>query len=221
MRLGYAVYHLEKQINEIGGDQQLILMYDIACMLHRHLMRNNKDELLAKTTFAVPVFHSFAHNMQCQILYGQRHVDGTGLTDGEGIERLWSFLRRFSKISKEMTLGNRQDLLVDALYHYSEKLNMKLVDRIVSRITRAITLKDNSLKELQKSTNEDIQTIKNSYEERKRSASVKHPDGGKVSISSEEEYSWILVQSHKIRCDLEVVDASDEIKSKLTKELER
>lgn len=58
-----------------------------------------------------------------------------------------------------------------------------LVDRIVSRITRAITLKDNSLKELQKSTNEDIQTIKNSYEERKRSASVKHPDGGKKLLS--------------------------------------
>lgn len=54
-------------------------------------------------------------------MYGQRFADGTGLTDGEGIERLWSYLRGFRKITKEMTINNRQDLLTEAMLHHTEK----------------------------------------------------------------------------------------------------
>lgn len=44
-----------------------------------------------------------------------------GLTDGEATERLWSNLGGLSKITKEMTSGNRIDLLVDWLLHYGSK----------------------------------------------------------------------------------------------------
>lgn len=46
--------------------------------------------------------------------------EGTALIDGEGMERLWSYLRRFS-YTKEMTLPNRQDLLSSALLHYARR----------------------------------------------------------------------------------------------------
>ena len=48
-----------------------------------------------------------------------RHKEGFGLTDGEVLERLWSFLRRFSKMTKEMRPSHRIDILTDALLHYS------------------------------------------------------------------------------------------------------
>ena len=38
-----------------------------------------------------------------QLEFGQRFSDGTGLNDGEGVERLCSYLRKFSSITKEMT----------------------------------------------------------------------------------------------------------------------
>ena len=44
-----------------------------------------------------------------------------GLTDGEEMERLWSYLRPFARITKEMTPAHRVDLLTDALIHYGDK----------------------------------------------------------------------------------------------------
>ena len=40
------------------------------------------------------------------------------MTDGEGVERLWSFLRRFSSVTKEMSAHKRTDVLTDGLLHY-------------------------------------------------------------------------------------------------------
>ncbi|XP_041359109.1 uncharacterized protein LOC121375628 [Gigantopelta aegis] len=48
------------------------------------------------------------------------------LTDGECLERLWSYLGKFSNITKEMTPENRTDLLVDALIYYGHKIRNKL-----------------------------------------------------------------------------------------------
>ena len=43
-----------------------------------------------------------------------------GLTDGEVLEHLWSFLHRFSKMSKEMHPSHRIDILMDALLYYAK-----------------------------------------------------------------------------------------------------
>ena len=50
-----------------------------------------------------------------------RRMKGFGLTDGEQLERLWSYLRLFSKISKEQTAGHRKELLAMALLNYAQK----------------------------------------------------------------------------------------------------
>ncbi len=41
-----------------------------------------------------------------------------GLCDGEGMERLWSYLRRFARLSKEMRPSHRIDVLSGALVYY-------------------------------------------------------------------------------------------------------
>ena len=78
--------------------------------------------LLDKCTVAVPIFHAYAHNASCQHRF---NIEGFGLTDGENVERLWSYLGRFSKMTKEMS-GNRIDLLSDALSHYCKVKQRKL-----------------------------------------------------------------------------------------------
>ena len=55
-----------------------------------------------------------------QLQYSPRRVDGFGLTDGEQLERLWSYLRRFGKMTKEMRPSHRIDVLSDAILHYSQ-----------------------------------------------------------------------------------------------------
>ena len=45
------------------------------------------------------------------ILYSPRRCKGIGLSDGEGMERLWSYLRRFSRMTKEMRPAHHIDVL--------------------------------------------------------------------------------------------------------------
>ncbi|PVD26558.1 hypothetical protein C0Q70_14235 [Pomacea canaliculata] len=91
------------------------------------VFRKATEESWIKSTILLPIFHSFGHKMSCQLEYGPRSAAGIGLTDGETVERLWSYLRKFSGISKMMTPQRRVDLLTDALLHYASKLRKRLV----------------------------------------------------------------------------------------------
>ncbi len=42
-----------------------------------------------------------------QLTYSPRVISSCGLTDGEATERLWSYLRRFAKYTKEMKPSHR------------------------------------------------------------------------------------------------------------------
>ena len=47
-----------------------------------------------------------------------RNMEGYGLSDGEVVERLWSYLRRFSTMTKEMRPAHRIDVLIHGLSYY-------------------------------------------------------------------------------------------------------
>ncbi|CAB5388989.1 unnamed protein product [Rhizophagus irregularis] len=63
-----------------------IVLYDIACNLHSHVEKVKVD-----------FFHS--------------NLDLIGLTDGESLERLWSYLGRFSSTTRYMRPHHRLDIL--------------------------------------------------------------------------------------------------------------
>ena len=52
--------------------------------------------------------------------------DGIGLSDGEVMERMWSYLRRFSRMTKEMRPAHRIDVLSHALLYYGRITKRKL-----------------------------------------------------------------------------------------------
>lgn len=96
-----------------------------------NLQKKNREDLLHFFTFGIPVFHCYGHKMKCQVCmhpyklyvcyfniilqlkYSPRNVPGFGLSDGEVVERLWSYLRRFSRMSKEMRPSHRLDVICD------------------------------------------------------------------------------------------------------------
>ena len=55
------------------------------------------------------------------MMFGPQHACGVGLSDGEGLERLWSYLRRFSGMTKVMTPEHRSSVLSQGLAHYCRK----------------------------------------------------------------------------------------------------
>lgn len=50
--------------------------------------------------------HAYAHQWSCQLVYNPRLREGVGLTDGEGVERLWSRLRKLIGITRTSGVGD-------------------------------------------------------------------------------------------------------------------
>lgn len=65
-----------------------------------------------------------------QILFGPLRCDGVGLSDGEVMERMWSYLRRFGRMTKEMRPAHRKDVLVHALVYYGILKKKRLGNRL-------------------------------------------------------------------------------------------
>ena len=55
-------------MEKIPDDVTVHLMYDIACMLVRHLKSSDDGRiLLDKVKFSIPSFHAYGHNAPCQV----------------------------------------------------------------------------------------------------------------------------------------------------------
>jgi hypothetical protein len=115
------------------------VMYDIACTLKKHIMEVSnmililwvycvyiqEDRLWGSVGkgFALP---SFRHKPQCQVFLGPIRCTGLGLSDGEVMEHLWSYLRCFSCMTEGMRPSHRTDILCHALIYYGMKTKQKL-----------------------------------------------------------------------------------------------
>ena len=115
--LAYPMYVIKYLKGKVNMDLHII--YNIGCQLHLTYRKPNRTDVLEGIKLAVPAFHAYGHKVSCQMNYGIRHQDGVGLVDGEGVERLWSYLRPFSSSTKEMTAAKRTDTLTRAMKHYN------------------------------------------------------------------------------------------------------
>ena len=59
-------------------------------------------------------------------MYSPLRCEGVGLSDGEVMERLWSYLRRFTRMTKEMRPSHRTDILSHALLFYGCRSKQRL-----------------------------------------------------------------------------------------------
>ncbi|KAH9806840.1 hypothetical protein DFH28DRAFT_905432 [Melampsora americana] len=69
------------------------ILYDIGCHLDKHIKKKNKlPEYQRRIVLGTSVFHAYVHSWGCQLQYNPRFLQYWGLSDGEGLERLWSDL---------------------------------------------------------------------------------------------------------------------------------
>ena len=80
---------------------------------------------------------------------------GFGLTDGEVMERLWSYLRGFASMSP----SRRIDALTDCLLHYGQQSKSKLAVRLKRQMLRAKELQITAAETL----NEFVNSIPGNY----------------------------------------------------------
>ncbi|KAH9449250.1 hypothetical protein Pst134EB_020075 [Puccinia striiformis f. sp. tritici] len=107
---------LKRIFGEINPNVQLGVLYDIGCTLKKFFQsRALLTEFAPRMDFATAVFHSYVHDWPCQLQYNPRYNQGWGLTDGEGLERLWSYLSPLVSPLRYATRNHR----VGAINHRS------------------------------------------------------------------------------------------------------
>ncbi|PLW52161.1 hypothetical protein PCANC_10269 [Puccinia coronata f. sp. avenae] len=115
-------------ISSVEPGRGIRVLYDIGCTLKkfillRDMFRKERDRL----TFGTSVFHSYVHNWKCQIEFSPRFNEGWGLSDGEGLEQLWSFL---SPLIISLRYSTRNHRLA-ALAHKVDFHNTRGIHQIV------------------------------------------------------------------------------------------
>ena len=65
------------------------------------------------------------------MVYGPLRCDGIELSDGEGMECLWSYLKRFGRMTKEMRPAHRVNVLSHALVYYGLRKKEKLCECVL------------------------------------------------------------------------------------------
>ncbi|POV95902.1 hypothetical protein PSTT_15957 [Puccinia striiformis] len=124
---------LKRIFGEINPNVQLGVLYDIGCTLKKFFQsRALLTEFAPRMDFATAVFHSYVHDWPCQLQYNPRYNQGWGLTDGEGLERLWSYLSPLVSPLRYATRNHR----VGAINHRSLFHNELGIENIVVTLKR-------------------------------------------------------------------------------------
>ncbi|POV94594.1 hypothetical protein PSHT_16134 [Puccinia striiformis] len=92
----------------------------------RHLFPEDQHRL----RFGTSVFHLYVHNWKRQLEFSPRYHTGWGLTDGEGLERLWSYL---SPLVSPLRYATRNHCLA-ALAHKLRFHNQRGTNDLISWI---------------------------------------------------------------------------------------
>ncbi|VDC02624.1 unnamed protein product [Peniophora sp. CBMAI 1063] len=135
---------------------EITVCYDIACQWSKRLYgRMNKiapdclifsgaTEFLkhhvgGTITYVVPKFHLYAHKVFCQLRYALGLLFGTGETDGEGCERVWSGANPAASSLREMGPGGMSDTMDDMCNSWNWRKTCGLANLLCERMVRALS----------------------------------------------------------------------------------
>jgi hypothetical protein len=97
-----------------------VAIYDIVCQWFIYFLERGEGFPLhlqlpdwMKVEYCVPKFHLPSHNARCWALFNLAYLLGAGWTDGEGLERNWSWLNHVARCCSMMGIGSRWDTLDD------------------------------------------------------------------------------------------------------------
>ncbi|KAF7976360.1 hypothetical protein HWV62_6913 [Athelia sp. TMB] len=98
----YAIALILRIYRELPPQATGAFLYDIGCVLDVSINKYDilPEDIMQRTMFATMAMHAYAHQWSCQLMYNPRLKPGLGLSDGEGVERLWSRMRRLIGVTR-------------------------------------------------------------------------------------------------------------------------
>ena len=122
----YPLSLVSQALEAYGHD--ILLAYDIGCSFG-NIARNSKlgDIIQEKNlTFAVPAWHGWSHDRPCQLGHHPLYVDGTGLEDVEGCERLFSWTNGCARSIRHATKYHRKQIIDLTIRQWNEDKHRNL-----------------------------------------------------------------------------------------------
>ncbi|KAJ7809581.1 hypothetical protein B0H14DRAFT_2286011, partial [Mycena olivaceomarginata] len=123
----------------------IVASYDIACQWSRKFKARAKtmpDELQLPSwinvLFKVPKFHLPLHVKACHGPYSFNYTKGVGRTDGEGVERNWSWLNSAARSISVMGPGSREDTVDDLCGFSNWRKTVDLGNSLLRKMVLAI-----------------------------------------------------------------------------------
>ncbi|KAF9496215.1 hypothetical protein BDN71DRAFT_1505912 [Pleurotus eryngii] len=123
----------------------ITITYDIACQWFRNFfshMQQLPTRLQLSTDinlrFCIPKFHLEAHKETCHAPFSLNYTKWVGRTDGEGVERMWSWLNKVAHSASMMGPGGRQDTLDDFCNFWNWRKTVNLKNALLEKMTLAI-----------------------------------------------------------------------------------
>ncbi|KAF7334389.1 ULP-PROTEASE domain-containing protein [Mycena venus] len=110
----YIVALLEEVNDHLPPQATVVQAYDVGCVTDHSL---NLFPILSvgfreRVSFIINAMHAYGHQWVCQLIYNPRLRRGVGLTDGEGVERFWSRIRKLIPLTRSQWLS-RQIWMID------------------------------------------------------------------------------------------------------------
>ncbi|KAF7975585.1 hypothetical protein HWV62_9141 [Athelia sp. TMB] len=108
----YAIALILRIFSELPPEATGAFLYDIGCVLDVSINKFDilPQDIMQRMMFATTAMHAYAHQWSCQLMYNPRLKPELGLSDGEGVERLWSRLRKLIGVTR--TAGRRRRIWI-------------------------------------------------------------------------------------------------------------
>ncbi|KAA1134240.1 hypothetical protein PGTUg99_033611 [Puccinia graminis f. sp. tritici] len=113
---------LNKILNNEAPHRHVGILYDIGCSLDKYMaLRGLLSDQRDRLQFATSVFHAYVHSWTCQLDYNPCFNKGWGLSDGEGLERMWSYLSPLVSPLRYATRNHRLTAISHRLKYHNTR----------------------------------------------------------------------------------------------------
>ncbi|KAH9811811.1 hypothetical protein DFH28DRAFT_931486 [Melampsora americana] len=153
--------------------ESLGLLYDIGCTLQKSIVKHKhfpEERAKDRLKFGTSLFHSFVHEWACQLDYNPRLNDGWGLSDGEGMERIWSDFESLVRPLRYSTKQHRLTALNFRAMHRNERGRHKSAARSLDHLHKTqkkLSEARGKLRELNRQHGHTEEYLKTQWERKK------------------------------------------------------
>ena len=119
-RAKYPLALTNRLIDTFG--ERLMIGYDIGCGFSKTASNSRllgPKLVREKCHFCCGSFHGHAHERMCQLQWHPLHIEGVGLEDFEGCERIFSESNRVAGITRHASKFHRRQAIVKHFEHWN------------------------------------------------------------------------------------------------------